>query len=114
MGDDGFESIVLLGGLGGVDDDGYPLPGTADKTVEGCTVQLNVTGDDVARDRDGTVTELRVFAPPGTVIDEKRLVEIRGKTWRVDGIAFDWSINRRALLARHRPRVEFVVKRGEG
>lgn len=108
------ETVVLLGAAGGVDDDGYPRPGTADTVVPGCTVQLNVTGDDVSRDRDGTVTKLRVFAPPGTVVDEGQLVEVRGQTWRIDGVVFDWSTNRRPVLARHRPRVEFVVNRGEG
>jgi len=112
-GDEG-ETIVLLGSAGGVDDDGFPLPGTADTVVAGCTVQLNVTGDDVSRDRDGTVTKLRVLAPPGTVVDEGRPVKIRGQTWRIDGVVFDWSTHRRPVLARHRPPVEFVVKRGEG
>lgn len=112
-GADGTETVVLLGEAGGVDDDGYPLPGTADTPIAGCTVQLNVTADDVARDRDGTTVSLRVFAPPGTVIDEDRDVMIRGQRYRIVGVPFDWSTGRRPMFGRHRPRVEFVATRGE-
>lgn len=114
LGGDGSETITVIGSPGGVDDDGYPLPGSADRQVHGCTVQLNVTSDDVARDRDGRSVSLRVFAPPGTVIDPDRLVRIRGEEFRVTGVPFDWSTNRRPALGRHRPKVEFIATRGEG
>lgn len=112
-GGDGHETIWLLGSPGGVDDDGYPLPGGADREIPGCTVQLNVTSDDVARDRDGRLVSLRVFAPPGTVVDPDHWVRIRGEEFRVTGVPFDWSAYRRPALARHRPRVEFIATRGE-
>lgn len=112
-GTDGTETVVLLGTPGGVDDDGHPLPGTDDQPIGGCTVQLNVTSDDVDRDRDGTSLTLRVFAPPGTQVAKYRDVMIRGERFRIVGVPFDWSTNRRPLFARHRPRVEFLATRGE-
>lgn len=110
---DGTETIILLGSPGGVDDDGFPLPGGQNEPVDGCTVQLNVTSDDVARDRDASSVSLRVFAPPGTVIDPDRMVRIRGQEYRITGVPFDWSSYRRPLFGRHRPRVEFIATRGE-
>lgn len=114
LGDDGIETITVLGSPGGVDDDGYPLPGGEDLDIPGCKVQLNVTSDDVARDRDGRSVSLRVLAPPGTVIDPDRQVRIRGQVFKVTGVPFDWSTNRRPALGRHRPKVEFIATRGEG
>lgn len=110
---EGSETVVLLGSPGGVDDDGYPIPGGEDRPVPGCTVQRNVTADDVDRDRDGRSVSLRVFAPAGTVIDPSRSVRIRGEEFRITGVPFDWSVGRRPLFGRHRPKVEFIATRGE-
>ena len=106
--------MTIVGASGGVDDDGYPLPGTADVHVEGCTVQLGSTDESIALDRTAQLETLTVFAPAGTVIEVDRDVRIRGKVYRVVGIPFDWSVSRRPVLGSHRPLVEFVVTRGAG
>lgn len=107
------EAIVVIGSPGGVDDDGYPLPGGADVEIRGCRVQRAGSGDLTDEYRDGSLDRLRVFAPAGTVIASGRDVLIRGERYRVDGVVFDWSVGRRAVVARHSPGVEFTVKRGE-
>lgn len=114
MFDEGSETVTILGAGGGVDDDGYPLPGTADVEVPGCIVQLASTDESRELDRTAQLESLRVFAPAGTVIESDRVVRIRGQVYRVVGIPFDWSITRRPVLGAHRPRVEFTVERGEG
>lgn len=106
--------VTLLGSAGGVDPDGYPLPGGEDVDVPGCIVQLASTDESVGVDRSAQVESLRVFAPAGTVVAHGRLVRIRGEVYRVAGIPFDWSAHRRPLFGGHRPRVEFTVERGEG
>lgn len=96
-----------------VDDDGNRVEGTESVTVT-CRVQPLVLDEDVGRDREGTFTELRVFAPGGTLVTAQSEVEIRGELFRVSEPPHDWSAYRRPALARHRPSVVFIAKRGEG
>lgn len=96
-----------------VDDDGYPVGGGDPVTVT-CRVQPLVLDEDVGRDRQGTYTELRVFAPAGTRVTSRSQVMIRGEWFDVADPPHDYSLYRRPAMRRHRPSVVFVAKRGEG
>ena len=96
-----------------VDDDGYAVGGGDPVTVN-CRVQPLVLDEDVGRDREGTYTELRVFAPAGTRVSASSEAMIRGEWFRVSEPPHDWSAYRRPVMRRHRPSVVFVAKRGEG
>ncbi|MBB1034647.1 hypothetical protein G6031_09625 [Dietzia sp. CQ4] len=106
--------MTVLGGTARTDPKGYPIPPTPPREIHGCTVQPTVMDQDIGRDRSGQVLEFRVLAPAGTVITSKDRVMIRGREFAVTAESFDWSVNRRPALRRHRPRVEFIAKRGEG
>ena len=95
------------------DDDGN-LVGGGDPVTVTCRVQPLVLDEDVARDKDGTFTELRVFAPAGTRVTARSEVWILGVLFRVSEPPHNWSMYRRPVLARHRPSVVFIAKRGEG
>lgn len=110
----GHETVTIHPRRGGVDDYGYPLPVGTPLEVRGCIVQPTVMAQDSGRDRTGQVLEWRVIAPAGTVVEDKDTVMIRGRRFTVTAEAFDYSIHRRPALAAHRPRVEFIAKRGEG
>ena len=96
-----------------VDDDGYPVGGGDPVTVNWRGQPLGLD-EDVGRDREGTYTELRVFAPAGTCVSASSEAMIRGEWFRVSEPPHDWSAYRRPVMRRHRPSVVFVAKRGEG
>lgn len=110
----GYETVTVQPRSGGVDAYGYPLPPGSPRHIEGCVVQPTVLSQDSGRDRTGQVLEYRVIAPAGTVIEDKDAVLIRGRRFTVTAEAFDYSTHRRPALSSHRPRVEFIAKRGEG
>ncbi|RAV34920.1 hypothetical protein [Corynebacterium heidelbergense] len=97
-----------------VDDDGLPVSGGGGRVVVNARVQPLVLDEDAGRDRSGTYTELRVFAPAGTRVVEGMMAVIRGEVFRVEEPSWDWSRFRRPVFAAHSPSVVFVVKRGEG
>lgn len=108
------ELITILGAAGGVDDDGYPVPGTAAQEVSVKTVQpigLEELSDD---DRQGVKDALRVWGGPKLKVVPGDRVEIRGLTYRVVKTAWDWSKNRRPVNPRHRPGTVFDCVRGVG
>ena len=96
------------------DDDGFPIPDEGREVTVSCRVQPLVLDEDTGRDRDGTFTELRVFAPAGTSVDSETVVVIRSDEYRVEAPPHDWHQYRRAALSSHRPSVVFVAKRGVG
>lgn len=62
----------------------------------------------------GDVTKYQILAPAGTVFHDGDVVRVRGEEFTVDPIlSFDYSIGRRPMLARHRPKVIVTVSRGE-
>lgn len=83
--------------------------------IPGCVVspagETVVNGDSYAH---GDITKYQVLAPAGTRVFDGDTVRIRGEDFEVQGIqSFDYSIGRRPALRSHRPRVSFVVARGE-
>lgn len=96
------------------DADGLPVGGGRGGERVYVRVQPLVLDEDAGRDRSGTYSELRVFAPAGTRVVEGMKVLIRGDEYRVEEVAWDWSEFRRPVLFSHRPSVVFVVKRGDG
>ena len=108
------EEITILGSAGGVDDDGYPLPGVSDREVSVKTIQpigLEELSDD---DRQGVKDALRVWGSPGLKVSPGDHVSIRGLKYRVVKTAWDWSKNRRPANPRHRPGTVFDCVRGVG
>ncbi len=108
------ELITILGAAGGVDDDGYPIPGAAAQEVSVKTVQpigLEELSDD---DRQGVKDALRVWGSSGLKVSPGDHVTVRGLKYRVVKTAWDWSKNRRPVLSRHRPGVVFDCVRGAG
>ena len=62
----------------------------------------------------GDTTTLQVLAPPGSVIAEGEVVQVRGVDYKVKHVPFDYSVGRRPWLSSHRPRTVFVIERKEG
>lgn len=82
--------------------------------IPNCVV--SPAGDQVVRGDGfvhGDLSKLQVLAPPGCEVEEGQRVQIRGLVYRVEFAPFDYSVGRRPLLARHRPRVMFTVVRGD-
>ena len=69
-----------------------------------------VSGDGFVQ---GDLSKLQVLAPPGSIVEEGQLVQIRGNVYRVEFTPFDYSHGRRPVFSRHRPRVMFTVVRGD-
>lgn len=108
------ETIIVHGSAGGVDDDGYPVPGTPDREVIARDVQPLALEDMSDDDRQGVVDVLRVWLAPGQSISEGDDVTIRGLRYRVRKTPWDWGRNRRPVNPRHRPSVVFDCERGAG
>lgn len=93
---------------------GRPIRDSADRTISGCVIGMHSQSDvDGAGVIDGDATSLDVFAPAGTVLTEGTEVDVRGKTYVVVNVPFDWSVGRRPVNRLHQPRVQFVVERKE-
>lgn len=108
------ETIIVHGAAGGVDDDGYPIPGEADREIVVKNVQPLSLEELAAVDLDGVKDVLRVWAFPGADVKEGDDVTIRGLRYVVGKTAWDWSRNRRPVLRRHNPGVVFDCERGAG
>ena len=108
------EVIVVHGEAGGVDDDGYPIPGKADKEVPVKNVQPLSLEEISEDDRQGVKDALRVWGLPGLVVDPDDHVTVRGLKYRVVKTALDWSKNRRPANRRHKPGTVFDCVRGVG
>lgn len=62
----------------------------------------------------GDVTKYQILAPPGTVFRDGDVLRVRGEEFVVDPLqGFDYSVGRRPVLRRHRPKVIITVSRGE-
>ena len=107
------ETVIVVGSPV-VDRYGDVIDNGGRRVISGCVVgllgQAEVDGPGVW---DGDSTVLEVLAPPGTVIDQGDIVEVRGERYVVKHVPFDWSVGRRAAHPRHRPPVRFLVERGE-
>ena len=83
--------------------------------VPGCVV--SPAGDQVVQGDGyvhGDITKYQILAPAGTVFRDGDVVRVRGEEFVVDPLqSFDYSVGRRPVLRRHRPRVVVTVSRGE-
>lgn len=108
----GGETVTVVAVETGFDEDGNPVKRDAGVEIHGCVVEP--VGQATIDDRDivsGDTTSLRVLAPGGTVVDEGAQVKFRGESYVVKFAPFDYAPGRRPVLARHRPRVVFVIER---
>lgn len=107
------ETVVVVGAPT-VDRYGDVVDNGDYREIPGCVVglrgQVEVDGPGTW---DGDATVLEVLAPPGSVINQGDVVEVRGERYVVKHVPFDWSVGRRAAHPRHRPPVRFLVERGE-
>lgn len=108
------EKIIVHGKAGGVDDDGYPLPGTEDREATAKNIQPLSLEEMSDEDKQGVIDTLRVWLARGESVSEGDEVTVRGLRYRVRKTAWDWGRNRRPVLARHRPGVVFDCVRGAG
>lgn len=108
------ETVIVMGGAGGVDDDGYPVPGEPDREIRVKSVQPLSLEEIAEDDRQGIKDALRVWAMSGAAVSPEDRVKIRGQTYRVVTTAWDWSKYRRPALSRHKPGVVFDCVRGAG
>ncbi|MDO5373032.1 MAG: hypothetical protein Q4F10_06225 [Corynebacterium glutamicum] len=108
------ETIRVLGKDSYHPETGVLIP-AASRSIAGCVIdtagQSKIDGVDVS---DGNTDRLRVLAPAGAVISEGEAVEIRSLVYYVAHIPFDYSVGRRPVLARHKPKTLFIVERREG
>ena len=107
------ESLIVVGEPV-VDRYGDVVSPGGERVIDGCVVglqgQADVNGGGVW---DGDATTLEVLAPGGTVIEEGERVIFRGDEYTVAHVPFDWSVGRRPVNPRHRPRTRFLIERGE-
>lgn len=108
------ETIVVHGVAGGIDDDGYAIPGKADESYPVKSVQPLSLEEISEDDRQGIKDALRVWGTPGLSVAPGDHVTVRGLKYRVVKTAWDWSKNRRPANPRHRPGVVFDCVRGAG
>lgn len=105
---------VLVVGEDRFDADGNLIPGGSGREIPGCVVdtagQSKIDDLDVS---DGNTDTLRILAPGGTTIRQGERVQVRGVEYTVKHIPFDASVGRRPALARHKPKVLFIVERKE-
>lgn len=105
---------VRVGTREEVDWDGNVVPGSGFREIHGCVVSPAGESRIDQVDVDGNTSKLQVLAPAGTAIAEGDEVTIRGLIYQVQHVPFDWSVGRRPANPRHRPKVSFIVERGEG
>ena len=85
-----------------------------ERVIHGCVVGLRGQSDiDGGGVWDGDATTLEVLAPGGTRILEGEIVEFRGEEYTVAHTPFDWSVGRRPVNPRHRPRTRFIIEKKE-
>lgn len=84
------------------------------RTVADCVVfPAGASKIDDADVLDGDTTALTVLAPAGTEVHEGEECSIRGITFVVKHVPFDYAVGRRPVNRRHRPRVTITVERTE-
>ncbi|MDO5534160.1 MAG: hypothetical protein Q4F65_05875 [Propionibacteriaceae bacterium] len=105
---------ITVAGREVIGPDGWPLPGSGPREVEGVVVSPRGQSRLDTVDLTADITELECLAPAGTVVSEGDEVTVRGLTFWVKHAPFDWSHGRRPAHPRHRPRVAFIIARGEG
>lgn len=108
------ESIFVKGELIGRDPRERPVYGP-DREIPGCVV--SPAGDQVIKGDDfvhGDISKLQILAPPGTAVSDGDVIVVRGEDYVVQPRkSFDYSVGRRPVLRSHRPKVIFIVERGE-
>lgn len=112
--DDFGEPVAIKGEVVGRDSRMRPIYGES-RIIEHCIV--SPAGDQVVKGEDfvhGDITKLQVLAPAGTRVDDGDTVVIRGEEYVVQQLqSFDYSVGRRPAVWTHRPKVVFIVSRGE-
>lgn len=106
------ETLHVVAAATTYDPDGNPTPHPEGGAIRHCVVEP--AGQATIDDRDvvsGDTTTLRVLAPAGTVVEEGARVRYRGDEYTVKFEPFDYSVGRRPVLARHRPRTLFLIER---
>lgn len=75
------------------------------KPIPGCVIdtagQSKINGEDIA---DGNTDTLRILMPPTASLEEGDTLIVRGVPYLVKHVPFDYSIGRRPVLSRHRPK----------
>lgn len=108
------ESIFVKGELIGRDPRERPVYGP-DREIPDCVV--SPAGDQVIKGDDfvhGDISKLQILAPPGTAVSDGDVIVVRGEDYVVQPRkSFDYSVGRRPVLRSHRPKVIFIVERGE-
>lgn len=108
------ERIVVIGKRS-LDRYGNVVTEHGSRVIDGCVVGLQGQSDiDGGGVWDGDATILEVLAPGDTVIGEGEIVECRGQEYTVTNVPFDWSVGRRPVNRRHKPRTRFLIERKEG
>ena len=106
------ETLQVVATATTYDPDGNPIEHPEGAVIRHCVVEP--AGQAKIDDRDvvsGDTTTLRVLAPAGTVVEEGARVKYRGDLYTVKFDPFDYSVGRRPVLARHRPRTLFLIER---
>lgn len=109
-----MEKITIHPRRGGVDDAGNPVPGGLPRSIIVKSIQPLSLEEMSDEDKSGTIDSLRVWTGPGVEVHEGDQAEIRGLIYLIRTTAWDWSVDRRPVVARHRPGVVFDCERGAG
>ncbi len=77
--------------LGSVDDYGNPTATTSNVTVTGCLVGWGMTNEPALADADPVATQVTLYMPAGTTVQDGDEFIVRGDTFVKDGMAQAWS-----------------------
>lgn len=77
--------------LGAVDDYGNPSFTTADITVTGCLVGWGSTNEPVSAESTPIDTQMTLYMPAGTSVQDEDIFVVRGDQFVKDGFAQAWS-----------------------
>lgn len=86
------ESVTIIRRtLGAVDDYGNPTFTTANVTVAGCLVGWGSTSEPVSAEATPIDTQMMLYMPAGTAIQDEDIFVVRGDQFVKDGFAQEWT-----------------------
>lgn len=94
--------------------DGFPVDFVEDTFFADVSPMGATAFDDYSNGINGGNTrQVQLLAAAGTSVNEGDELVIRGLSYRVIHIPWDWNTGRKPALTLHRPRMQIIAERGE-